>query len=521
MPSPNQPEGKAQGPFVVICADLGDEPAPLAVSELAEALGSKLPGAKVSVAAWVCESEKALTDVLGDAHPQRVVLGCRAGARARGDLLASLRNAGVPAAGADIVDLRAGRECSRDAALVESEALLGAAAARVAAADLETPSKERVSFSVGGMSRRSLFRGVGRARRPIATLREERCGRSVSCTVCLLSCRHGALRQEGGRLVVDGDRCTACGACVLACHRGALSLAGADLGALGAAAGVLVESIERDTPANGVAVTCQDAAAGPLLGEGWLSLKVPSLEMVSVGWLLQFLSRGVGVRLVGCGEKECTERGANLRAFVEELAGALGRPVGGLLSTTGATGPDETAGLPLKAAICLAEPDATVDALRSLGALDPDCPPWRAGGPGCPLGTVTVESTGCSLCGACVSVCPTGALSTHRDGTGPLGLFLDPLCCTACGVCVLTCPEHVISLEKQLGSESMTAGKQALAIAPVSQALCESCGIPLPTVLSASALSRLGAYSFLAEAADRVCANCRLRGRSVAARQGT
>ena len=62
---------------------------------------------------------------------------------------------------------------------------------------------------------------------------------------------------------------------------------------------------------------------------------------------------------------------------------------------------------------------------------------------GAPFGTLQVDATGCTLCLACVSACPTGALKDNPDK--PM-LRFDESACIQCGLCKSTCPEKVIEL---------------------------------------------------------------------------
>lgn len=52
-----------------------------------------------------------------------------------------------------------------------------------------------------------------------------------------------------------------------------------------------------------------------------------------------------------------------------------------------------------------------------------------------------VISDECINCGACVSVCPVGAIS---EGDGKY--VIDPELCTDCGLCVDECPVEAISV---------------------------------------------------------------------------
>ena len=66
---------------------------------------------------------------------------------------------------------------------------------------------------------------------------------------------------------------------------------------------------------------------------------------------------------------------------------------------------------------------------------------------GSPFGAVQVNADGCTLCLACVSACPTGALAD--DPERPVLRFAEDAC-VQCGLCQATCPEKVITLKPQL-----------------------------------------------------------------------
>ncbi|AET33115.1 4Fe-4S binding protein [Pyrobaculum ferrireducens] len=89
---------------------------------------------------------------------------------------------------------------------------------------------------------------------------------------------------------------------------------------------------------------------------------------------------------------------------------------------------------------------------------------------GMPVGQLEVAS-GCTLCGACVNVCPTNALAL-KGGE----LRLVPALCIACGVCADKCPERVIKVFRgavEKPYETQTLYRDA-------PARCASCGRALP-----------------------------------------
>ena len=73
---------------------------------------------------------------------------------------------------------------------------------------------------------------------------------------------------------------------------------------------------------------------------------------------------------------------------------------------------------------------------------------------GDPYGAIEVDSDKCTLCLACVSQCPTGALNDRSDRPE---INLVENACVQCGLCANTCPEQAITLKPQL-----SFGKQTL-----------------------------------------------------------
>jgi ferredoxin len=73
---------------------------------------------------------------------------------------------------------------------------------------------------------------------------------------------------------------------------------------------------------------------------------------------------------------------------------------------------------------------------------------------GAPFGSVEVKVEGCTLCLACVSACPTGAMSA--DSERPMLKFTEDAC-VQCGLCVATCPEKVIELKPQIDFRAAVA----------------------------------------------------------------
>ena len=76
-----------------------------------------------------------------------------------------------------------------------------------------------------------------------------------------------------------------------------------------------------------------------------------------------------------------------------------------------------------------------------------------------PFGSVEINAAGCTLCLACVSACPTGALTD--DPERPVLRFAEDAC-VQCGLCQATCPEKVITLKPQLDFGAANAAPRVL-----------------------------------------------------------
>src|SRR5205807_675156 len=92
---------------------------------------------------------------------------------------------------------------------------------------------------------------------------------------------------------------------------------------------------------------------------------------------------------------------------------------------------------------------------------------------GAPFGAVEINIEGCTLCLACVSACPTGALLD--DPERPMLRFAEDAC-VQCGLCKATCPEKVITLKPQLDFRAATASARVLK--QEEPFACIRCGTP-------------------------------------------
>jgi ferredoxin len=131
---------------------------------------------------------------------------------------------------------------------------------------------------------------------------------------------------------------------------------------------------------------------------------------------------------------------------------------------------------------------------------------------GAPLGSISVNVDGCTLCLSCVSVCPTGAL--RDDPERPVLKFVEDAC-VQCGLCQSACPEKVITLKPQIDFRAATA--PPVIIKEEEPALCIRCGKPFgvkSTIekVAAKLEGRHWMYPTNDKRLDvvRMCADCRV-----------
>jgi ferredoxin len=94
-----------------------------------------------------------------------------------------------------------------------------------------------------------------------------------------------------------------------------------------------------------------------------------------------------------------------------------------------------------------------------------------------PLGKVELDSSRCTGCGLCVSVCSTEALViSSREETDVFKIILKHGICLACGKCAEICPEKCLSVERVLELDKV--GTQSVLFED-GFVRCSNCGTPL------------------------------------------
>lgn len=127
---------------------------------------------------------------------------------------------------------------------------------------------------------------------------------------------------------------------------------------------------------------------------------------------------------------------------------------------------------------------------------------------GAPFGAIAVNKATCSLCMACVGVCPTSAVMDTP--TAPQLRFVEQNC-VQCGLCANTCPENAITLVPRM---AFGATRKETRVLNESQPFhCIRCNKAFGTVhMIENMLGRLSQHSAFAGNLDRLkmCGDCRV-----------
>jgi ferredoxin len=307
--------------------------------------------------------------------------------------------------------------------------------------------------------------------------------RITGCTRCLDLCPTGAITPAGDSVAIDPHVCAGCGSCAAACPTGAAAYALPPADALLRRLRTLILAYAAAGGADAVILLHDEDHGAPLIdalarfGDGLPANVLPVLvnEVTQVGpeaLAAAFAYGATGAHLLARARAKHDRTG--LYRVVETLDVVLeGLGYGtGLVSTIEVDDPDQ-----LRAALDRARPGRAAAnpatflptgakrgvlelAFRELHRVAPapvDVVPLAAGAP---FGGLDYNAEACTLCLACVSACPTSALSDNPDR--PMLRFTESLC-VQCGLCAATCPEDAIAgLKPQLDFLAWDAPRKVL-----------------------------------------------------------
>lgn len=293
--------------------------------------------------------------------------------------------------------------------------------------------------------------------------------RIVGCHRCLDLCPTSAIVPDGDHVSIDEKICAGCGQCAAACPTGAASYALPPAEALLRKLRTLLTVYREAGGASPVLLLHDEPHGGALIdalarhGDGLpahvLPLAVNEVTQIGLECIAAAFAYGALAMRVLLRAKPRHDAAGLYQtiALGEAILGGFGVE-GTRIATIETDDPfvlgDALRALALGAAVprpASFEPagrrrDVLRFALDELRRAAPVAAETVALSPGAPFGAVEVAD-GCTLCLACVSACPTGALSDDPDR--PLLRFTEDAC-VQCGLCKATCPEKVIALVPRL-----------------------------------------------------------------------
>jgi ferredoxin len=306
--------------------------------------------------------------------------------------------------------------------------------------------------------------------------------RIVGCNRCLDLCPTGAIAPAGDHVAIDAAICAGCGQCAAVCPTGAASYALPPADALMRKLRTLLSVYREAGGENPIVLLHDDEHGGALIdalarhGDGLpanvLPLCVNEVTQVGIETVAAAFAYGASALrfLLRARPRHDVAGLVRTVALAEPILAGLGFG-DGRVATTETDDPDALGAAlraieaqppcprPASFAPVGGKRDVMRLALRELQRAAPAPVDLIALPAGAPFGAIEVDRQGCTLCLACVSACPTGALMDNPDR--PMLRFAEDAC-VQCGLCKATCPEKVITLKPQIDFRAATASARVL-----------------------------------------------------------
>ncbi len=290
------------------------------------------------------------------------------------------------------------------------------------------------------------------------------------CDRCLSVCPTGAITPNGDHVAIDPDICAGCGACAAVCPSGAASYDDPPVGHLFArlrtlastyrsAGGTAPRALFHDAGHGGEMIALS-ARFGRGLPADVIPVDVPNVEGIGHAEALAALGVGFAEVMILPGPRTDLDVPGREQALATAITGAPDRhrildaadpdALETALYGTAPSAPTHNPILPMGG-----RREVTRTAATALTGAETPIPLPE----GAPYGAVTIDPEACTLCLACVSLCPVGALGDNPDK--PQVRFQETAC-LQCGICANTCPETAITLTPQLNLAKEALSYQVL-----------------------------------------------------------
>ncbi|MDO8980396.1 MAG: 4Fe-4S binding protein [Afipia sp.] len=358
----------------------------------------------------------------------------------------------------------------------------------------------------------------------------------TGCTRCLDLCPTGAITPNGNAVAIDPNVCAGCGSCASVCPTGAASYSLPSADALMRRLRTLLQTYRKSGGEQAVVLFHDGDHGEPLIdalarfGDGLPAnvLPVRVNEVTQLGpesLAAVFAYGGTGVALLMRAQPRHETAGLRRAA---DMSGAVVAALGfgqGVVRILETDDPDQLRAMldTMPAGVASLNSASFVPRGAKRGVLETMFRELHLAAPtpvdvvplasGAPFGSIQLNVEGCTLCHACVTACPTNALSDNPDRA--MLRFTESLC-VQCGLCEATCPEDVITLEPRLDFQAWNAPLRVLKEEEPFH--CIACGTPFGTRSSIErVLSKLQEKHWMFEGANarrldviKMCADCRV-----------
>lgn len=358
----------------------------------------------------------------------------------------------------------------------------------------------------------------------------------TGCTRCLDLCPTGAITPDGDAVAIDPNVCAGCGSCASACPTGAASYSLPSADALMRRLRTLLQTYRKADGKNGVVLFHDGDHGEPLIhalarsGDGLPAnvLPVQVNEVTQLGpeaIAAVFAYGGSGAALLMRArprhEMGALQRAADITGAIVSALG-FGESVVRMIETDD---PDQLRSMldAMPIGVASDNPASFIPRGAKRGVLETTFRELHLAAPtpvdvvplvpGSPFGGVQLNLEACTLCHACVTACPTHALSDNPDRA--MLRFTENLC-VQCGLCESTCPENAISLQARFDFQAWKTPARVLKEEEPFH--CIACGTPFGTRSSIErVLSKLQEKHWMFEGANarrldvvKMCADCRV-----------
>ncbi|MBU3965993.1 MAG: 4Fe-4S binding protein, partial [Euryarchaeota archaeon] len=318
------------------------------------------------------------------------------------------------------------------------------------------------------------------------------------CTMCEKACHHGAIIRKDDNIEFDEISCTGCGACASVCPLSLFRMEDDIYGKMESLLGGYLPANSRRKVKDHKILMFTCAHSIPLLDAAGaqkikyppvLPLFVPGIDSIAGSHILRAFDLGAeGVIMLGCGEcmGHVSEEALSLTGMILD-----GFKLGDRISVI--RNNDDVKGLTKsleqfseritsspKKKHKPAELKNTsnhhimLEIIASLSAKTGIVPISVIEDTTVPFAEISIGAS-CTVCGACTSMCPAGALI--KDNGSIASVYGN---CIACGLCEKACPEKALKIRRVLDMERL------LNAAPTTlfrseQQVCASCNKPYMT----------------------------------------